>query len=294
MKYEYTSYEWAKSTLPKRKKDSNKGTYGRLFAYVGSSAYMGAAHLALEAALRGGVGYVEAAVSGELKASLLLKFPEIIYKDFPSAEGLSDEDMERLISEQRRATATLVGCGSGKSEKLFSLVCKLLSEGGGTLILDADAINSMSDNRERSLQLLKNTRRRVILTPHPLELSRLSGLDTEYINENRLECAVSFAQKTGVTLLLKGNGTIITNGEQTYVNTSGSSALSKAGSGDALAGLIAALAASTDLSAVDLSALAAYVHGSAGDNAASVFSEYGVTPSDLPKEMAKELSKIEK
>lgn len=293
MKYEYTSYEWAKSTLPKRKKDSNKGSYGRLFAYVGSETYMGAAHLATEAALRGGVGYVELGVSGELKNSLLLKFPEAIYKDFPSADKLTDEDIKRLVFEQRRSTATLLGCGSGKNENLFKIISNLLSEGGGTLILDADAINSMSDNREYSLNLLKNASRNVILTPHPLEFSRLSGLDTDYINENRMECAVKFAKENKVTVLLKGNGTVITDGDEVYINTSGSSALAKAGSGDALAGLIASFAASSVLPTVRLSALAAYVHGRAGDNLARELSEYGVTPSDLPKEMARVLSQIQ-
>ncbi|MBE6537317.1 MAG: NAD(P)H-hydrate dehydratase [Ruminococcaceae bacterium] len=293
MKYEYTSLEWAKSTLPKRKKDSNKGSYGRLFMYVGSSVYPGAAHLSLEAALRGGVGYVEFGAEGELKSSLLSKFPETIFKAFPDADKLTPSDMERLVSEQRRATATLVGCGSGKSDKLFALISALLSEDGGTLILDADAINSMADNREEACRFLRSAERKVILTPHPLEFSRLSGLDVAYINENREKCAVDFAKENKVTLLLKGNGTVITNGEIAYVNTSGSSALAKAGSGDSLAGLLSSLAATLVVDTVGVAALAAFIHGLAGDNLAKEFSEYGVTPSDLPKEMARVISAIE-
>ena len=158
MDYKYTSPEWAKRTLPKRKQDANKGSYGRLFVYVGSDTYMGAAHLVIESALRGGAGYVEAAASGELRKTLLLKFPEVIYKDFPSANKLGSEDMKTLVSEQRRSTATLVGCGSSKSRKLYEVISMLLSEDGGTLILDADAINSMAENRESALALLKNAK----------------------------------------------------------------------------------------------------------------------------------------
>ena len=294
MEYKYTSLEWAKRTLPKRKADANKGSYGRLFAYVGSSAYHGAAHLSIEAALRGGVGYTEAAVSGELRKTLLLKFPELIFKDFDEASRLSPSDMERLVTEQRRATATLVGCGSGKSAELFTVVSMLLSEDGGALVLDADALNSMADNREAALSLLKNAKRRVVLTPHPLEFSRISGLDVSYINENRESTAAAFAMEYNCILLLKGKNTVITDGREVYVNTSGSSALAKAGSGDALAGLLSALLATSVVSALELSALAAYVHGKAGDNLSKKLSEYGVTPSDLPREMARVLSEIEK
>ena len=294
MEYKYTSLEWAKDMLPKRKTDANKGSYGRLFMYVGSEKYFGAAHLALESALRGGVGYVEVGAAGELKKSLLLKFPEAIYKSFCEAELLSDEDIARLVSEQRRATATLVGCGCGKSDRLFELIKALLSEDGGTLILDADAINSMAEHREESLTLLKNSERGVILTPHPLEFSRLSGLGIDYINENRADCATKFAKDSNVTLLLKGYQTVITDGSEIYINTSGSSALAKAGSGDALSGMLSSLAATTVLPNVKLGALGAYIHGKAGDNLAAEFSEYGVTPSDLPKEMARVIAEIER
>ena len=290
----YTSFEWAKHTLPRRKADANKGSYGRLFAYVGSGAYHGAAHLAIEAALRGGVGYVEAAASGELRKTLLLKFPELIFKNFAEASLLSGLDMERLVSEQRRATATLVGCGSSKSENLFKIVSMLLSEDGGALVLDADAINSMAENREEALSLLKNAKRSVVLTPHPLEFSRLSGLDVSYINENREASSVTFAKEHNCILLLKGKGTVITDGDTVYVNTSGSSALAKAGSGDTLAGLLAALLATSVLPSLVLSALASYVHGKAGDDLGSELSEYGVTPSDLPRAMAKVIADLEK
>ena len=294
MEYKYTSLEWAKDTLPKRKTDANKGSYGRLFMYVGSDKYLGAAHLALESALRGGVGYVEVGAEGELKKSLLLKFPEAIYKSFLEAEQLSDADISRLAAEQRRATATLVGCGCGKSDKLFALLKALLSEDGGALVIDADAINSMADHREESLSLLKNSKRGVILTPHPLEFSRLSGLSGDYINENRIECAMKFAKENNVVLLLKGYKTVITDGSEAYINTSGSSALAKAGSGDALSGMLSSLAATMVLPLVKVGALGAYIHGKAGDNLAKELSEYGVTPSDLPKEMAKVIAEIER
>ena len=288
-----TSKEWASKNLPKRKDDANKGTYGRLFIYVGSDTYIGAAMLALESALRGGVGYVECGASGELKNNLLQRFPETIFKNFPSAKFLLSGDIERLRAEQRRATATLVGCGCENCENLFDLIMALLDEDGGTLILDADAINALAEQADKAKNALKKSVRKVIITPHPLEFSRISGYDIKYINENREECAVQFAKECNCTVLLKGYRTVITDGDTLYVNTSGSSALSKAGSGDALAGLLSSLAATKIMPIPALSALAAFVHGMAGDNLSDIYSEYGVTPSDLPKEMAKVLRELE-
>ncbi len=294
MELKYTSFEWAKNILPKRDPYGNKGSFGRVFMYVGSERYQGASHLALESALRAGAGYVEIGASGELKKNLLLKFPEAIYKNIPEAEQLCDSDIYSAVSASLLASATLVGCGSTKSARLLKLVSELLCVKGGPLVLDADAINSMSEDRENSLELLKKSERRVILTPHPLELSRLSGIDVTYINENRCECALRFAREYGCILLLKGKETVITDGETVYINTSGSSALAKAGSGDSLAGLLSSLICSPQLSCLEASALAAFVHGMAGDNLCKEYSEYGVTPSDLPKEMARVLSHLAK
>lgn len=293
MNVKETSFEWAKAALPKRSQDANKGSYGRLFIYAGSEKYPGAAHLALESALRGGVGYVEFGASGELKSSLLAKFPETIFKDFPSADRLSEEDILRIREEQRRATATLIGCGSGVSLGLAKITLSLLSEDGGALVIDADAINSLALVRDEACAAIREAVRPVILTPHPLEFSRLSGVDVSYINYNRVETAEDFSKKHGCVLVLKGHGTVITDGEETYLNTSGSSALAKAGSGDTLAGLMAALLATKVLPPKTVAALACYIHGRAGDNMAQLYSEYGVTPSDLPKEMAKIMREFE-
>ena len=294
MEYRETSAEWAKISLPKRSADANKGSYGRLFIYAGSEKYLGAAHLALESALRGGVGYVEFGAAGELKNSLLLKFPETIFKNFPLAYELSDDDIIRLKEEQRRATATLIGCGCGVSSKLSKLILSLLSEDGGALVLDADALNSLAQIRSEALEAIRKSVRPVVLTPHPLEFSRISGMDVNYINENRVEASERFAKENGCIVLLKGNRTVVTNGCETYINTSGSSALAKAGSGDALAGLTASLLATKTIPNIITVALCAYIHGCAADFLKDEYSEYGVTPSDLPKAMARVIRELEK
>ncbi len=287
-----TGKDWARSVLPIRPENSNKGSFGRLFAYVGSSAYMGAAHLSLEAALRGGVGYVELCASSALWESVLPKFPEIVYTAAEPTEMLTDADIEKILIAEKRSTATLIGSGSGKSENLKKLTLFMIQSDGAPLIIDADAINSLSLEREKAISALSSSKRKIILTPHPLEFSRLCGISVDKITEDRKGAAEAFAKITSTVVLLKGSGTVITDGKTTYINTSGSSALAKAGSGDCLGGLLSALVAMGGDN-LALSALAAYIHGAAADNLSLEFSKYGVTPSDLPKEMARVIKTLE-
>ena len=283
-----TDYELAASFIPKREENSNKGSFGKLLMITGSEDFPGAAHLSLEASLRSGVGYVTYLGEKALCDSLISKFPEAICKPCPVkniSTGLLDE--ASLLSA--RHSATLVGSGSSRSEGLRRLLIRLLSEEGSPLVLDADAINVLSENPEEGRALIKNSPRTVILTPHPLELSRISSIPTDEIQSNRLSVARSFARENNCILILKGAATVVTDGKETYINSSGSSALAKAGSGDVLAGFLASLVAS-GCDPLRASALAVYFHGLAADVLAEELSAFGVTPSDLPREIARQLA----
>ena len=166
----------------------------------------------------------------------------------------------------------------------------LLSLYKGNLILDADAINVLAENRYDSCSLIKNSEASVIITPHPSEFSRISGIGVEDINADRIRLAREFSGEYGCITVLKGAATVTTDGEMVYINSSGSSALAKAGSGDALAGLIASLVTSSDM-ALEASAAAVYLHAKAADELAKEFSQFGVIPSDLPRQMAREMAK---
>jgi len=267
--------------LPKRAATSNKGSFGKTLHLTGSEKYRGAAHLALEASLRTGVGLVGylGAVSDELR----LRFPEAIYENLQA----KSDTVSQICEISRKYTTTLIGSGSGVSEELYNTVKALLATRGGALIIDADGINSLA--AYGSAHDLKGSSRPVVLTPHPLELSRLTGLEVGYINSHRLNIARQFAAEHGVILLLKGAGTVITDGNRAYINTTGSTALSKGGSGDVLSGVIASLAAQTE-DTLTAAALAAYLHGAAGDSLSKTLSDFGVTPSDLPIEIAKQIN----
>ncbi len=291
--YNYVNEELAIELLPKREENSNKGSFGRTLLITGSEKYKGAGALSLEAALRGGVGYVTFSGAPSLCDGLCQRFPEAIYMPRPDNDQLSDEDIKNMVLLSEGSNSTLVGSGSNCTSGLCRLVCALLEIEGGTLILDADAINALSLHAPDATRRIKNSKRRVILTPHPLEFSRISSNDVADVQLNRIASAKKFAAENKCILVLKGAGTVVTDGERVYINGSGSSALAKAGSGDVLAGYIAALTAFTD-DPLHASALAVYLHGSAADTATDELSSYGVTPSDLPVRIANQFAIIEK
>ena len=259
---------------------------------TGSTRYRGAGRLSLSAALRGGVGLVTYVGDEMLTSEFSSEYPEAIYKTMKMGNDLTDEAIDEIAALSVAHTATLIGSGSDNTDGLARLTLKLLSIEGGTLILDADAINALSQLGEEGRAAIKEAKRPVILTPHPLEFARLSGLDVAYVQLNRMEVAMDFAKEHGCTLLLKGAGTLITDGDRVYVNKSGSSALAKAGSGDVLAGLVGAMSAFIKNPNVS-AALAAFFHGRAADTLAKELSTFGVTPSDLPVAIAKQISKTE-
>ena len=291
-RYQMIDSELAQKSLPKREENSNKGTFGKLLIITGSEKYRGAAHLSCEAALRGGVGLVTYLGCDALVSELSQKYPEIIYKKNAIDDSLTDEDIKEIVALSSAHSATLIGSGSDNTDGLLRLVKALLAEGGSPLILDADAINALAADNGEGILALKKSKREIILTPHPLEFSRLSMTDVATVQLHRIELAEKFAKENKILLVLKGAGTIITNGKDVYINVSGSSSLAKAGSGDVLAGLLAAFVAQKNCTALTASALAVYFHAVAGQTLAGEFSAYGVTPSDLPKAIAREIAEL--
>ncbi len=285
--YFLTDREFAIENLPHRPENSNKGTFGKLRILAGSERYRGAAALALSSALRSGVGLCEFCGSQSLIDTLFPIYPEAIYRPFQYGE-----ELDALTEEEGRFSATLIGCGSDHTEATLSMVLALLDTEGAPLILDADAINVLASLGDEGREKLRVAKRKLILTPHPLEFARLVGLEVSYVQLHRMEVATSFAEEYGVILVLKGAGTLITDGKKVFINHSGSSALAKAGSGDVLAGALASLVA-MGCDPLIASALAVYLHGVAADALSRIYSTYGVTPSDLPLEMAKAIADIE-
>lgn len=280
----YFDKSLAASVLPKRAPLANKGSFGKALVIAGSEKYMGAGLLALEAALRGGAGYIGYLNEPEICDTALLKFPEAIY------HKTSLSDIDTALSAAEGYTSVLVGPGLGCDERVASLVESLIMQRGCVLIIDADGLNSVA--RYLGAEVFKKSAREIIITPHPLEFARLCGTSTESVNSDRVGNALAFAKEYGVTVLLKGKGTVVTDGERVYINESGSVALAKGGTGDVLAGLLASLCAFMP-SKTEAAILSAFIHGYTADRLSSELSTFGVIPSDLPREMAKVLCELE-
>lgn len=276
--YEMTDTDLVKAFLPKRYPDSNKGTFGKLLVYAGSHDMTGAAHLALSGALRSGVGLTVFASEEYVTDIMKQRLSEPVFLTVYD----SDKDTDKLVEYSKKCSAMLIGCGLGNNENVKKRVTRLVKECECPIILDADGINALSDN----INVISEAKKGILLTPHPLEFSRISGIPLNEICASRIRCAQEFSKKYNCTLLLKGAGTVICEkGIRTCINPIACSALAKGGSGDVLSGMISSFAAQgTGL--YESAVIGAYLHGRAGEELAKEYSEYGVLPSDIPQKAA--------
>lgn len=203
--------------FPKRKRNSNKGSYGVANIVAGSDKYIGAVKLSAEGALRSGCGYVKITTSDSAKLALLPAMPQAIFLD-----GIDET-----------ANAIAIGMGCGVSEKLYKTIKRLLNNYKGVLLIDADGINAIA---KYGKEILLEKKCKAILTPHIKEFSRLTGYTVQEIISNPVDLAKNFAREYNVIINLKSAASIITDGERVAINTKGSSALAKGGSGDILSG----------------------------------------------------------
>lgn len=257
----------ASALLPKRKRNTNKGDYGKAAIVAGSEEYTGAAYLATAACLRSGAGYTALFVPENIFPYFVLKIPEALLKKFKNWEDLLGYD------------SIAYGMGMGISRQVADGAAWLIEHFSGKLILDADALNSLAKYCDLS-SVFSRKKGDVLLTPHVKEFSRLSGKSVEEILENGFATAKDFATQHGVTVLLKNAFSVIENGEKTCVNERGTAGQAKGGTGDVLSGVIAGLCAS-GLSVFDGACAGAYVVGLAAELAGEKISEYSLTATDL-------------
>lgn len=267
--------------FPPRRKNSNKGNFGKAVILAGSLRYSGAPLLSAAAALRTGCGYTCLALPEELFSACIGKFPEAILTRAPSEKGSLRCDEPFLRSLMAGADCIAVGMGCGVSDGVYDILCFLLREYRGVLLIDADGINALA---AYGVQVLENAACKVILTPHPKEFSRLSDCDFSEVLENGVSLAQAFAKEYGCTVLLKGNTSVITDGKEVLLNTEGTPALAKGGSGDVLSGIIAAIAA-RGVSPLQAAACGAFLLGRAGEYAAREKGEYSVIGTDVTEKL---------
>lgn len=288
-KYEYLKLidkEMVKSLLPVRFPESNKGDFGRLLCICGSGEMPGAACFAVRAATKCGVGLIEAAIPESIYNAIVPNVPETLIFPYKNEENIE----EIILEKSKKSTAVLIGPGMGWNEKTKKIVFNMIRKCTCPMIIDADGINVISEN----IDILKEARAEIIFTPHPKEMSRLNKEKTEEILLKKAEYAGKFAKKYGVTVVLKGHETVISDKEGViYVNKTGNEAMAKGGSGDVLSGMIGAFLAQ-GVTPTDAGIISVYIHGLAGDICKEKFSSFSVTPTDLINNLYKAFLKLEK
>lgn len=266
--------------LQPRLSGTHKGSYGKALLVAGSWGMTGAAVLAGQGALRSGVGLVSIATPDSCVPTIAAAEPSYITLPLPEDgdRRISLVEHHSLLKVAESCTAVGIGPGLGRSKDLDHTVQGIVRDLPLPLVIDADAINALVTHQS----LLEQRTDETILTPHPGEFARLLDVSTHEVQGQRVQLAVDYALKYQVVVVLKGEGTIVTDGSRYFLNTTGNPGMATGGMGDVLLGLITGLVAQPGLSAFDASCLGVYLHGLAGDLAAYDLSPPALIASDLP------------
>ncbi|MBR2715562.1 MAG: NAD(P)H-hydrate dehydratase [Ruminococcus sp.] len=275
---------FVKANLPLRPDDANKGTMGTLVNISGSYSMAGACILSSMSALRSGVGLLKVALPKSIYEIVASLAYEAVFLPLDESEnGTVDiRSLDYLLEVSRKSTAVLLGCGLSLCDDTVDFVREFIKACTTKVLLDADGINAISLNTN----VLKQCSCDMVLTPHPKEMSRLCKKSVEYIESNREEVATQFAKEYGVTLVLKGKDTLVTNGQDVYVNKTGNSSMAKGGSGDVLSGIISSLMAQ-GVDPFKASCMGVYIHGLSGDLSARDLSKTSAVPRDIVEYLPK-------
>ena len=279
-----------RKNLPKlnpRKSNTHKGSYGRVLVLAGSPGLTGAACLCSKAALRSGSGIVTLGVPESLNPVMETKLTCVMTRPLPEtkASTLSKKARNEIMKLCEAHDVVALGPGLSQEPETRELILWLIKNIDRNIVIDADGLNALSDN----VKVLHKIKRHTVLTPHPGEMSRLTGLGSaKDVQKERLNTATQFVQSIQkklsndrrLILVLKGDKTIVADSGKVYVNRTGNPVMATAGAGDVLTGIIASLIGQ-GYDVFDASQLGVYIHGLAGDIAANKKGELSMIASDI-------------
>jgi NAD(P)H-hydrate epimerase len=266
--------------LPARSPDAHKGTFGRLLVIAGSRGMGGAAVLCGSGGLRGGAGLVQVAVPGEILPVVAAGSPCYLTAAFAQdmrgrfAAAAVDELVDLATAW---ADVVAAGPGLGLSEAMPGLIIALFDRATKPLVVDADGLNALARVPAHTWQ---SHQQPIVLTPHPGEFARLVDQPADQVRANGPALAVKYAAEHRVVLVLKGQGTVVTDGHKLYRNTTGNPGMATGGTGDVLTGLIGALIGQ-GLQPFEAAVLGVWAHGRAGDLAAEHLGQTALIATDL-------------
>ncbi len=281
---------YIKSNMITREADAHKGDSGHILLIAGSRGKTGAALLAAKAAMRTGAGLVTMGICESINSVIESAAIEAMTYALPETKkgtlSLSSfSDIEKIFDGKK---CIAIGPGIGTEPETAELVFRISESSEIPLIIDADGLNCIAGN----VEILKNINAPVVLTPHPKEMSRLIKRSVREIQSDRVGCAREFACKFGVTLVLKGAGTVVAhkNGNA-FINTSGNSGMASGGVGDVLTGIIAGLTAQ-GYQPEQAANIGVYLHGAAADTIGASIGKIGLIASDIIEAIPLEIKKL--
>jgi ADP-dependent NAD(P)H-hydrate dehydratase / NAD(P)H-hydrate epimerase len=282
-----TPFDFAPLLAP-RSRDANKGSYGHVLVIGGSLGKAGAAAMAGFSALRAGAGLSTVATPKSVLATIAAFHPELMTEPLPETEQGTislralGSDLDALLERKTLA----IGPGISRNSETAEFVRAIVKRGDASsfgnsvvnMVVDADGLNAF----EGAADKLNGRGRTLVLTPHPGEMARLTGLSIAEIQANRLEVARNFAHEHELIVVLKGHRTLIAGPDgAVWVNSTGNPGMATGGTGDILTGMVAALTAQHPQHALEATALAVYLHGLAGDLASESVGENSLVATDL-------------
>ena len=262
----------------RREPSAHKGRFGHVLVLAGSTGFAGAACLTAQAALRSGAGLVTVGVPESLLPVVASKVTACMTHPFREVAGgaFALGALPEILAFARRCTVVALGPGIGRHRSTERLVHALIRSLECPVVLDADGLNAF----EGQAEVLDKAKKPLVLTPHPGEMARLTGLSTAEVQGNRPQVARDFAAKHGAVVALKGHRTVVTNGRQVYENETGNPGMASGGTGDVLTGMVAGLLAQ-GLELFGATCLAVYLHGLAADLAVTATGEQALVATDL-------------
>jgi len=265
------------SVLPSRPTNSNKGTFGRVLTIGGSLGMGGAGALTSSSALRVGAGLSYLATPRSLAGHVPVE--EIVVKPLPETtdQSISKEALKEVIEMLDQISSVVIGPGLSQNQDTVSFVLDLLDLINKPCVIDADGLNALSAN----VKSLPKSARNFVLTPHPKELSRLTGKTVEELLADRVGSVLAAAKQFDCIVVFKGAYSLVAHPDgEIFINPTGNSGMSTAGAGDVLSGIIGGLMAQ-GLSPFDAACAGVYIHGRAGDLVSANFGEAGILAGDI-------------
>lgn len=283
--------------LFKRKKNSYKNNFGHVLVVASSYNMPGAGVLCSNAAIRSGAGLVTFAFPESIYPAVIQNIkPEIMLLPLKEKnKKLTEAAKTQVINfiDKRKITSVVIGCGCGQSLFLKNLIKSIIKNFEIYVVIDADGINSFSNQQQNStVKEFINSKAKIIITPHPKEFERISGMKYDNTSAGRKKIAETFAKNNDIICVLKGHKTVVSDGEKVYINNTGNPGMATAGSGDVLSGIIASVICNENKDLLLKTATAVYIHGLAGDFAAKNKTQVSMTASDIIENLPKAFRSI--